>query len=159
MFSRKSLVFLMLFLVISSASAARKTKRPVKPAKTFPRTNVTPSPQVTANANQLAAATSASTTTASTTAATPIKQENLSVEEADQTGNAMHGNELPKPLDTAAAVAAAVANQANGNMQPEQILQESKTEMPTDLEGGNNGAAMMEEECDPDMIGFEIITG
>ncbi|XP_037808095.1 uncharacterized protein LOC119601322 [Lucilia sericata] len=153
MFLRKSLVFLMLFLVISSASAARKTKRPVKPAKTFPRTNVTPSPQ-----QQLAAAptTSTTSTTTSTTAA-PIKQENVSVEEADLTGNVMNDSELPKPLD--AAVAAAV-NQANGNMQHEQLQQESKTEMPTELEGGNNGGAgMIEEECDPDMIGFEIITG
>ncbi|KAM7364243.1 uncharacterized protein ACRADG_000814 [Cochliomyia hominivorax] len=151
MFLRKSLVFLMIFLVISSASAARKTKRPAaKPAKTFPRTNVTPSSQsISSTVQQQQQATSTTTTTTSTTPA-PTKQENVSVEEADLTGNVMNDSELPKPMNGIGANAA-----ANGNMQ--ELMQESKTEMPADLEGGDNG--MIEEECDPDMIGFEIITG
>lgn len=151
MFLRKSLVFLMLFLVISSASAARKTKRPVKPAKTFPRTNVTPSPSAQAVANQQA--TSTTTTTSSTTTSAPFKQENVSIEEAELTGNVMNDSELPKPLDTNAA-----GNQPNGNVQYGGE-QEPKTEMPSELEGGSDDAGMIEEECDSDMIGFEIITG
>lgn len=142
----------MLFLVIGLASAARKTKRPAKPSKTFPRTNVTPSPPASSSTNQQAA--TSSTKTSSITPA-PMRQENLSIEEADLTGNVMNDSELPKPLDNIAAM----VNQANGNMQQEQFLHESKTEIPADLEGGNNGAGMIEEECDPDMIGFEIITG
>lgn len=157
MFLRKSLVFLMLFLVISSASAARKTKRPAKPAKTFPRTNVTPSPQQqpiaissTIQQQQATSSSSTSTSTTSSTTPAPVKQENVSVEEAELTGNVMNDNELPKPLNGASA--------ANGNMHQELMPQESKTEMPGDMEeGGDNG--MIEEECDPDMIGFEIITG
>lgn len=148
MFLRKSLVFLMIFLVISSATAARKTKRPVKPAKTFPRTNVTPSPQPSSTSTTTQ---QAAISTTSSTAAPPqlSKTENLSVEETDVPGNVMQNdNELPKPLESVAA-----AN--SGNAQQQQMPQESKTEKPM----AETGNGMIEEECDPDMIGFEIITG
>ncbi|XP_005177489.2 uncharacterized protein LOC101896863 [Musca domestica] len=154
MFLRKSLVFFMLFLVLSSATAARKTKRPVKPAKTFPRTNVTPSPQAAASTSSSSTTTTAQpaiSSTTSSTAAPLLKTENVSIEEADLPGNIVQNDsELPKPLESAAAAASAI----NGNAQ---LPQESKTEKPMAESG--NGGGMVEEECDPDMIGFEIITG
>ncbi|XP_075148055.1 uncharacterized protein LOC142221994 [Haematobia irritans] len=149
MFLRKSLVFLMIFLVISSATAARKNKRPVKPAKTFPRTNVTPSPQAASTTSTTTTTTTtqqAVTSTSSTTTSAPhIKTENISIEEADSPGNGplQSDSELPKPLDVSAL-------NSNGNAA---MPQESKTDKPM-VESG-----MIEEECDPDMIGFEIITG
>ncbi|XP_059218866.1 uncharacterized protein LOC106085376 [Stomoxys calcitrans] len=154
MFLRKSLVFLMLFLVISSATAARKNKRPVKPAKTFPRTNVTPSPQAASSSSSSSSTTTttaqpaATSLTTSSTAAPLSKTENVSIEEADAPGNVLvqHDSELPKPLDQQAAA---------GNSQQQMMQQESKTERPM----AENISAMVEEECDPDMIGFEIITG
>lgn len=142
----------MLFLVLSSATAARKTKRPVKPAKTFPRTNVTPSPQAAASSSSTTTtAQPAISSTTSSTAAPLLKTENVSIEEADLPGNIVQNDsELPKPLESAAAAASAT----NGNAQ---LPQESKTEKPMAESG--NGGGMVEEECDPDMIGFEIITG
>ncbi|XP_055850197.1 uncharacterized protein LOC129914815 [Episyrphus balteatus] len=131
MFQHKQLVFMMLILIVSSATAAKKMRRPVKPAKTFPRTNVTPSPA------PLIVSTSSST-------AAPIPVTDNIAEESYQSmsvvapsGAAIEG-ELPKPL--AAAM--------NGD------VSESKSEKPTISPVG-----MIEEECDPDMIGFEIITG
>ncbi|XP_054084342.1 uncharacterized protein LOC105211859 [Zeugodacus cucurbitae] len=184
MFLRRCTVYLIvLLLVASTASAARKTKRPVKPAKTYPRNNMTPAPPAAvpaaaaaavagASAGAVAAASVAaaavttpavgSSTThapsislaASSTTATPtqIGSGNYAGSAADEesTGSDgfVAGNELPKPMtplseastgSTGAAAASASA--------------ESKTDGPAAT------LSPIEEDCDPDMIGFEIITG
>ncbi|XP_039948577.1 uncharacterized protein LOC120766893 [Bactrocera tryoni] len=184
MFLRRCTIYLIvLLLVASTASAARKTKRPVKPAKTYPRNNITPAPpaapaaaaiagastgalaagSVVAAAQQTAAVTTpaggSSTTHApqsisSSSIATPtqIGSGNYAGSAADDesTGSDgfVAGNELPKPMtplseastgSTGAAAASASA--------------ESKTDRPAAT------LSPIEEDCDPDMIGFEIITG
>ncbi|XP_050340326.1 uncharacterized protein LOC126766615 [Bactrocera neohumeralis] len=184
MFLRRCTIYLIvLLLVASTASAARKTKRPVKPAKTYPRNNITPAPpaapaaaaiagastgalaagSVAAAAQQTAAVTTpaggSSTTHApqsisSSSIATPtqIGSGNYAGSAADDesTGSDgfVAGNELPKPMtplseastgSTGAAAASASA--------------ESKTDRPAAT------LSPIEEDCDPDMIGFEIITG
>lgn len=109
----------MLCLIASDANAARKTKRPVKPAKqTIPRTNVTPAP----------AAPAATTSSASSSTTTTSEQ---SVDAAALTTSS--NSELPKPL---------LVPQNDAPPEP-------KTDKAPELD----------EECDPDMIGFEIITG
>uniref|UniRef100_A0A1B0FRB6 Uncharacterized protein n=1 Tax=Glossina morsitans morsitans TaxID=37546 RepID=A0A1B0FRB6_GLOMM len=148
----------------SCAAAARKTKRPVKPAKTYPRTNATPSPQpATSSLSSLPAASlssssltgasitssSATTSTTTTNAAPSLAQQSISAEDDDLSGNVINNDsELPKPIES------------NGNAAD--MMVETKTDKPSStLSSETNAAssAMIEEECDPDMIGFEIITG
>ncbi|ALC47847.1 nyo [Drosophila busckii] len=138
MFLRRCTLLLLLCLIASDANAARKTKRPVKPAKqTISRTNVTPAPAAAAPALPAAAASAAvvgatsSSSSSSSTLATTTSGSEQSVEAAPLTA-AVSNSELPKPL--------AALNDAPA---------EPKTDKSPD----------MEEECDPDMIGFEIITG
>ncbi|KAI9577188.1 uncharacterized protein LOC119641829 [Glossina fuscipes] len=164
MFLRKFSSYLILFLIITSAAAARKTKRPVKPAKTYPRTNATPSPQqATSSLSSLPAASlssssltgasitssSATTSTTTTNAAPSLAQQSISAEDDDLSGNVINNDsELPKPIES------------NGNVAD--MMAETKTDKPSSaLSSETNAAssAMIEEECDPDMIGFEIITG
>ncbi|KAH8407238.1 hypothetical protein KR222_010952 [Zaprionus bogoriensis] len=119
MFLRRCTFLLLLCLIASDASAARKTKRPVKPAKqTIPRTNVTPAPAA------LAATTSSSSSTTTATSEQSMEAASLLTTSSN--------SELPKPL----------ASQNDAQAEP-------KTDKAPD----------MDEECDPDMIGFEIITG
>lgn len=157
MFLRNCSLYLVLFLLVSAATAARKTKRPVKPAKTFPRTNVTPSPQVAA-----VSAAAASTTT--TTTATPSAIRNsadVSVEEAilpaASASGAMDDSELPKPLSSSTLIETGGTGIGTG------IGADAKTDKPEASSGGTSAPAqplgLAEEDCDPDMIGFEIITG
>uniref|UniRef100_A0A0K8UC22 Cuticlin-1 n=1 Tax=Bactrocera latifrons TaxID=174628 RepID=A0A0K8UC22_BACLA len=184
MFLRRCTIYLIvLLLVASTASAARKTKRPVKPAKTYPRNNITPAPpaapaaavvagastgalaaaSVAAAAPQVAAVTTpaggSSTTHApqsisSSSTATPTQigsgnyAGSTAGDESTGSDGFVAGNELPKPMtplseastgSTGAAAASASA--------------ESKTDRPAAT------LSPIEEDCDPDMIGFEIITG
>ncbi|XP_018785316.1 PREDICTED: uncharacterized protein LOC108966737 [Bactrocera latifrons] len=187
MFLRRCTIYLIvLLLVASTASAARKTKRPVKPAKTYPRNNITPAPPAPPAAPAAAAVAGASTgalAAASVAAATPqaaavttpaggsstthapqsISSSSTATPTQIGSGNYagstagdestgsdgfVAGNELPKPMtplseastgSTGAAAASASA--------------ESKTDRPAAT------LSPIEEDCDPDMIGFEIITG
>lgn len=134
MTTRTSLVLLMLLLVLSeSADAARKLpKRPAKPLKTFPRNNATPS-------------------IAAVAAATPVAE----------TAQAASGSELPKPLTPphaapsseqpaeAAALAEPGATPVNGETKSDDLL--NATAAPQ--------AGIEPEDCEPDMIGFELTTG
>ncbi|KAL7729793.1 hypothetical protein ACLKA6_014657 [Drosophila palustris] len=118
MFLRRCTFLLLLCLIASDANAARKTKRPVKPAKqTIPRTNVTPAPAALA------------ATTGSNNSGTTSEQ---SPDVAPLTTSSSSNIELPKPLVP------------QSDAQPE-----LKTDKSPETD----------EECDPDMIGFEIITG
>lgn len=114
----------MLCLIASDANAARKTKRPVKPAKqTIPRTNVTPAPAVPA-----------ATTSSSSSSTTATSEQSLdSAPLITSSSSSGINSELPKPLQSPQSEAAP----------------EPKTDKAPELD----------EECDPDMIGFEIITG
>lgn len=123
MFLRRCTFLLLLCLIASDANAARKTKRPVKPAKqTIPRTNVTPAAAAPAATTSSASASSSSSTTATS-------EQNVDAAPLTTSSN----NELPKPLLV-----------AQNDAPPE-----PKTDKAPELD----------EECDPDMIGFEIITG
>ncbi|XP_030370990.1 uncharacterized protein LOC115621471 [Scaptodrosophila lebanonensis] len=149
MFLRHCTLLLLICLIASNASAARKTKRPVKPVKqTLSRNNATPAP---APAPAPALTNSASTTT--TTAATQQADEPLDgilAEAAPLTGSSIISNsELPKPL--------AMQND------PIAIPVEAKTDkvpaVPATAAAAAASPSAAEEECDPDMIGFEIVTG
>ncbi|XP_037949968.1 uncharacterized protein LOC119681385 [Teleopsis dalmanni] len=167
MFLRRCVLYLVLFLLLSSATAARKTKRPVKPAKTFPRTNVTPTPQ----------ASSVSSTTSAAPASSTANQD-VSIEEAPlPTGTATNDAELPKPMHTFSDTSSAATGTSTGTVEaaapppapaPAQVASmpmEPKTEKPastSNVAAGSEAATagnVVEEDCDPDMIGFEIITG
>lgn len=211
---RKFSLYLMLFLLISSATAARKTKRPVKPAKTYPRTNITPSNTslgsglstvttagIAAGLTQSFSTSSSSLNSGSTTtmAMTPSilslspssppslvaavassvtsdalasvatgnpittgkagqsingNQQTLN-QELNETGFSLktaisESNALPKPMESSGNLADVMS-----------VAAELKTDKP--LTHGDTGEtvidSIMEEDCDPDMIGFEIITG
>jgi len=121
MFLRRCTFLLLLCLIASDANAARKTKRPVKPAKqTIPRTNVTPAPVAA-----LAAATTGSNSGTTSEQSPDIPQLTTS-------SSSSNNNELPKPL-----------------VPQTETQPEPKTDKSPETD----------EECDPDMIGFEIITG
>ncbi|KAM8704699.1 hypothetical protein ACLKA7_009199 [Drosophila subpalustris] len=120
MFLRRCTFLLLLCLIASDANAARKTKRPVKPAKqTIPRTNVTPAPAALA-------ATTGSNNSGTTSEQSP------DVAPLTTSSSSSSNIELPKPLVP------------QSDAQPE-----LKTDKSPETD----------EECDPDMIGFEIITG
>lgn len=142
MMTRTSLVLLLVLLVLSdNADAARKLpKRPAKPLKTFPRNNASPTSIAAAPAESAAAA------------PTPT-------ETAEQTAN---GSELPKPLTPHAskqqqppAAEAALAEPGqtpvNGG--------ESKSDDLQATAAPPQGSQIEPEDCEPDMIGFELTTG
>ncbi|KAH8417434.1 hypothetical protein KR222_004114 [Zaprionus bogoriensis] len=127
-------LLLLVVLLVDNAAAARKLpKRPAKPLKTFPRNNATPS---------IAAAAAAPAPVAAAIAA-----------EGTQ---AASGSELPKPLTphaseqpAEAAVAEPGATPVNGETKSDDL---SATAAP-------QGSSQIDEDCEPDMIGFELITG
>lgn len=122
MFLRRCTFLLLLCLIASDANAARKTKRPVKPAKqTIPRTNVTPAPAVPA------------ATTSSSSSTTATSEQSLDSAPLITSSSSGINSELPKPLQ----------------LPQNEAAPEPKTDKAPELD----------EECDPDMIGFEIITG
>lgn len=141
MMTRTSLVLLLVLLVLSdNADAARKLpKRPAKPLKTFPRNNASPS--IAASAAESAAA--------------------APTETAEATQQAANGSELPKPLtphaskhqQPAAEAALAEPGQTpvNGG--------ESKSDDLQATAAPPQGSQIEPEDCEPDMIGFELTTG
>ncbi|XP_017145187.1 uncharacterized protein LOC108157577 [Drosophila miranda] len=157
------LVLVALMLLVDSSVAARKLlpKRPVKPLKTFPRNNATPIPAAGALA-AAAAVGAAATATATAGAAT------------------LNGSELPKPLtlqsdepaeaivasppgaasasaaasasESASALASVAASPANVETKADDLANQTPTATPS-------GSGLIDEDCEPDMIGFELITG
>ncbi|XP_067616785.1 uncharacterized protein [Eurosta solidaginis] len=195
MFLRRCTIYLIVFmLVASNASAARKTKRPVKPAKTFPRTNVAPAPAAAQSA-AAAAAPSAAVFGAGLAAgaATIVTAPQPLAAVATTPTNLISTSHTPSSLSIAAAEGTSSttatptqigsgnyaagddtigsAGYATGNELPKPMtpLSEASTggtgaaASSTSAEGKIDGAAAtmspIEDECDPDMIGFEIITG
>lgn len=144
MMTRTSLVLLLVLLVLSdNADAARKLpKRPAKPLKTFPRNNATPS---------IAAA--AAPVAAESAAAPPAPTE--TAETAQQAASS--GSELPKPLTPLAAnKQPAEAALAEPGATP--VNGESKSD-DQNATAAPQGSQIEPEDCEPDMIGFELTTG
>ncbi|XP_034662941.1 uncharacterized protein LOC117897951 isoform X1 [Drosophila subobscura] len=162
------LVLVALMLLVDSSVAARKLlpKRPVKPLKTFPRNNATPIPAAGA-LTAAAAATVGAAATAAAGAAT------------------LNGSELPKPLtlqsdepaeaivasppgtpsaaasasasasaseSALASASVAAASPANAETKADDLANQTPTATPS-------GSGLIDEDCEPDMIGFELITG
>ncbi|BFF92054.1 uncharacterized protein DMAD_10195 [Drosophila madeirensis] len=159
------LVLVALMLLVDSSVAARKLlpKRPVKPLKTFPRNNATPIPAAGALTAAAAAATVGAAATAAAGAAT------------------LNGSELPKPLtlqsdepaeaivasppgtpsaaasasaseSALASASVAAASPANAETKTDDLANQTPTATPS-------GSGLIDEDCEPDMIGFELITG
>lgn len=131
MMTTTSLVLLLALLLVDTAASARKLpKRPAKPLKTFPRNNATPT---------IAAVGAAAAATNAAEGAQPAS-----------------GSELPKPLTphaseqqpAEAAVAEPSATPVNGESKIDDL---SATAAPL--------GSQIDEDCEPDMIGFELITG
>lgn len=121
--------FLLLLCLI--ASDANAVRKTKRPVK--PAKQTIPRTNVTPAPAALAATTSSSASSSSSTTTTTTSEQ--SVEAAplvSSTNSAISNSELPKPL------------QPQNDAQPE-----PKTDK----------APETDEECDPDMIGFEIITG
>lgn len=140
MMTRTSLGLLLVLLVLSdNADAARKLpKRPAKPLKTFPRNNATPS---------IAAA--AAPVAAESAAAPPAPTETAEA--------ASSGSELPKPLTPlAASKQPAEAALAEPGATP--VNGESKSD-DQNATAAPQGSQIEPEDCEPDMIGFELTTG
>ncbi|XP_034486427.1 uncharacterized protein LOC117790921 [Drosophila innubila] len=134
-----SLLLLLVLLLVDNAESARKLpKRPAKPLKTFPRNN--------------AAAISA----AAAAATAP-----LAVGEGTASGS---GSELPKPLTPHASEQPAEAALAEPAATPA-ANSESKsddlapTALPPPSAAASSSLGEIDEDCEPDMIGFELITG
>ncbi|XP_002137081.2 uncharacterized protein mey [Drosophila pseudoobscura] len=157
------LVLVALMLLVDSSVAARKLlpKRPVKPLKTFPRNNATPIPA----AGALAAAAAVGAAAAAPAAAG---------------AGTLNGSELPKPLtlqsdepaeaivasppgaasasaaasasESASALASVAASPANVETKADDLANQTPTATPS-------GSGLIDEDCEPDMIGFELITG
>ncbi|KAI8045531.1 uncharacterized protein LOC128266367 [Drosophila gunungcola] len=137
--SMMALLGLMLLLVDSSSVAARKLpKRPaVKPLKTFPRNNATPIPATGAGAGAGIAS--------------------------------PNGSELPKPLSVEPAEAIVASPPGSGSadssdsvfapVPPAAASHATTAETKADDLGPSPMATPNEEDCEPDMIGFELITG
>lgn len=144
MMTRTSLVLLLVLLVLSdNADAARKLpKRPAKPLKTFPRNNATPS---------IAAAPAA----AESAAAPPALAAPAETAEATQQA-ASSGSELPKPLTPHASKQPAEAALAEPGATP--VNGESKSD-DLNATAAPQGSQIEPEDCEPDMIGFELTTG
>ncbi|XP_002023762.2 uncharacterized protein LOC6598675 [Drosophila persimilis] len=159
------LVLVALMLLVDSSVAARKLlpKRPVKPLKTFPRNNATPIPA--AGALAAAAAVGAAATATATATATAG-------------AGTLNGSELPKPLTlqsdepaeaivasppgaasasaaasaSESALASVAASPANVETKADDLANQTPTATPS-------GSGLIDEDCEPDMIGFELITG
>ncbi|EDW99227.1 uncharacterized protein LOC6539013 isoform X2 [Drosophila yakuba] len=148
--SMMALLGLMLLLVDTSVVARKLPKRPaVKPLKTFPRNNATPIPATGAGAGSGIAAPNGSEL-----------PKPLSVEPAEaiaalppgssgDSSGASAAAPVPPALSPAAAdsaAAAAAAETKADDLDP--------TPMATP-----SGSSSVDEDCEPDMIGFELITG
>ncbi|KAH8295455.1 hypothetical protein KR018_011354 [Drosophila ironensis] len=140
-----ALLGLMLLLADSSVAARKLPKRPVKPLKTFPRNNATPIPALGTAAAAGAGAT------------------------------LQNGSELPKPLtlqssgEPAEAIVALPPGSASASApvaaalpaidsSPSAGLETKADDLgPTPM--ATPSSSSTDEDCEPDMIGFELITG
>ncbi|KAL7729787.1 hypothetical protein ACLKA6_014651 [Drosophila palustris] len=139
-----SLLLLFMLLLVDNAESARKLpKRPAKPLKTFPRNNA-------------AAAVAAA-------AAAPLAPPQA----AEGTGTASgSGSELPKPLTPHAAseqpaeagLAEPAATPVNGESKSDDLAPPA-TALPPSATVASSSLGQIDEDCEPDMIGFELITG
>ncbi|KAM8704693.1 hypothetical protein ACLKA7_009194 [Drosophila subpalustris] len=144
MMTTTSLLLLFMLLLVDNAESARKLpKRPAKPLKTFPRNNA-------------AAAVAAA-------AAAPLAPPQA----AEGTGTASgSGSELPKPLTphaaseqpAEAALAEPAATPVNGESKSDDLAPPA-TALPPSATVASSSLGQIDEDCEPDMIGFELITG
>ncbi|KAH8250321.1 hypothetical protein KR026_010892 [Drosophila bipectinata] len=141
-----ALIALMLLLVDSSVAARKLPKRPVKPLKTFPRNNATPIPATGAGA------------AAGSVSGTPLNGSELPKPLTLQSGGepaeaivaSPPGAAAPAPV-VAASPAVAAASPSSGLETKADDLGPSATATPS--------SSSADEDCEPDMIGFELITG
>ncbi|XP_017007779.2 uncharacterized protein mey [Drosophila takahashii] len=142
--SMMALLGLMLLLVdTSSLAAARKLpKRPtaVKPLKTFPRNNATPIPGSVASPNGSELPKPLSVEPAEAIVASPPGSADSSVDSAPQS---------PAASPAVSPVAASAAETKADDL--------GLTPMATPSAG--SASSSVDEDCEPDMIGFELITG
>ncbi|XP_016990480.1 uncharacterized protein LOC108052573 [Drosophila rhopaloa] len=137
--SMMALLSLMLLLVDSSVAARKLPKRPaVKPLKTFPRNNATPIPATGAGSGAGTAAPNGSELPK------PFGVEPAEAIVASPPGSADSSASVPAP--TAVSPAAAAVETKADDLGP--------TPMATPSVGSS-----VDEDCEPDMIGFELITG
>ncbi|XP_016951794.1 uncharacterized protein LOC108025726 [Drosophila biarmipes] len=143
--SMMALLGLMLLLVDTSSVAARKLpKRPaVKPLKTFPRNNATPIPATGAGI------------------AAPNGSElpkPLSVEPAEAIVASPPGSADSSGDSATASASASAPAPASPAVSP---AAETKADDlgPAPMASPSGSSSSVDEDCEPDMIGFELITG
>lgn len=135
MLTRKQTTLLMFVCLISTTLGARKPIKNVKPVKTFPRSNVTPTPQTT----NLSTATSPVPSSSNIQFQPSSTLASISMADDSLSSKTVTVTDLPKPLSSHQSLPA--------------LLSDSTTNEYKEP------AEEMEEDCEPDMIGFEIITG
>jgi len=147
--SMMALLGLMLLLVDTSSVAARKLpKRPaVKPLKTFPRNNATPIPATGAgiaapNGSELPKPLSVEP--AEAIVASPPGSADSSGDSATATATATANAPAPAPASPAISPAAETKADDLG---------------PAPMATPSGSSSSVDEDCEPDMIGFELITG
>ncbi|XP_034662942.1 uncharacterized protein LOC117897951 isoform X2 [Drosophila subobscura] len=151
------LVLVALMLLVDSSVAARKLlpKRPVKPLKTFPRNNATPIPA----AGALTAAAAGAATLNGSELPKPLTLQ------SDEPAEAIVASPPGTPSAAASASASASASEsalasasvaaaspANAETKADDLANQTPTATPS-------GSGLIDEDCEPDMIGFELITG
>ncbi|SPP81127.1 Hypothetical predicted protein [Drosophila guanche] len=147
------LVLVALMLLVDSSVAARKLlpKRPVKPLKTFPRNNATPIPA----AGALTAATVGAATLNGSELPKPLTLQSDEPAEAIVASppGAPSASASESALASASASASvAAASPANAETKADDLASQTPTATPS-------GSGLIDEDCEPDMIGFELITG
>lgn len=137
MLTRKETQLFLFICLLTTTLGARKPIKNVKPVKTFPRSNVTPTPQSanlsTATSPPLPSSSNIQYQPSSTLASLSAADETLSSKISAVT-------DLPKPLSSHQSLPASLQSDSTTNEYKEPVEE-------------------MEEDCEPDMIGFELITG
>ncbi|XP_043655456.1 uncharacterized protein LOC122621604 [Drosophila teissieri] len=148
--SMMALLGLMLLLVDTSVVARKLPKRPaVKPLKTFPRNNATPIPATGAGSGIAAPSGSELPKPLSVEPAEAIAA--LPPGSSGDSSGASAAAPVPPATSPAAASAAAAAASAAAETKADDL---DPTPMATP-----SGSSSVDEDCEPDMIGFELITG
>lgn len=142
-------ILFVLCIVLSSATAARKANRPFKPPKLFPRTNVTPSPQPTQQVTDNVADESFGQSPAFSP--TPPKIHNDIEVPKPLVTLQQHQQQQQQTLGSSGSDTAALLTDSDALGLSNA---EDKTENPTTVLDGE-----IDEDCDPDLIAFELITG
>ncbi|KAH8326471.1 hypothetical protein KR067_008776 [Drosophila pandora] len=141
-----ALIALMLLLVDSSVAARKLPKRPVKPLKTFPRNNATPIPATGAGAGAAAGS------------GTPLNGSELPKPLTLQSGSEPAEAIVASPPGAAAPAPVIAASPAIAAASPSSGLETKADDLgPTPTATPSSPSA--DEDCEPDMIGFELITG